>query len=86
MKSLEDHIKDFIIPIGKYKDLPLIECDDLNWLDWYAKSDFSNRWQKKLVNYYIGDIAADLYTEEDNQAQIDYDVLKSGAWVDDDNF
>lgn len=82
MKSLEDHVKGFIIPIGKYKDLPLIECTDLDWLDWYVKSDFSSRWQKKLVNWFIDDRADSII---EDQAE-DYDELKFGAWVDDDIF
>jgi hypothetical protein len=84
MKSLEDHVKAFIIPIGKYKDLPLIECTDLDWLDWYVKSDFSSKWQKKLVNKYIDDEVDK--EEEDDQVLPTYDELKDGAWVDDENF
>jgi hypothetical protein len=89
MKSLEDHVKEFTIPIGKYKELPLVECTDLDWLDWYVKSDFSSRWQKKLINWYIDDIAKDIKIEidldrqvENDQTQTEYNELKNGAWVD----
>ncbi len=89
MKSLEDHVKGFIIPIGKYKDLPLTECTDFDWLDWYVKSDFSSKWQKKLVNKFIDDRADNIMSvdeEEENEAQATYEELKNGAWIDDDNF
>jgi hypothetical protein len=96
MKSLEDHVKAFIIPIGKYKDLPLTECTDLDWCDWYVKSDFSSRWQKKLVNKFIDgradsiEINKEIKDEEAEEAasgaQATYEELKNGAWLDDDNF
>jgi hypothetical protein len=88
MKSLEDHVKAFIIPIGKYKDLPLTEITDLDWCDWYVKSDFSSKWQKKLVNKYIDDradsieINKEIKQDEANEAQATYKELKNGAWVD----
>jgi hypothetical protein len=92
MKSLEDHVKAFVIPIGKYKDLPLTEVTDLDWCDWYVKSDFSSKWQKKLVNKYIDDKAQsieinnEIKEDEAKEAHEIYKELKNGAWLDDDNF
>ena len=77
-----------VIHIGKYKDLPLVECTDFDWLDWYAKSEFTSKWQKKLVDKYIKDMADRIMSvdEEENEAQATYEELKNGAWIDDDNF
>ena len=93
MKKLEDHVKAFIIPIGKYKDLPLTEVSDLDWLDWYVNSDFSSKWQRKLVNWFIDDITKDLKVDIDVEKVVEggkdeelYQELKNGAWVTDDNF
>ena len=88
MKSLEDHVKGMVIHIGKYKDLPLVECTDLEWLDWFVKSDYTSKWQKKLVNKFIDDRADSIVVNEEikedeaNESQATYDELKNGAWVD----
>lgn len=89
MKSLEDHVKKLVIHIGKYKDMPLTEVTDLDWLDWYVKSDYSSKWQKKLVNWYIDDIAKSIQDkmdqskleQEKESAKLD-EELKNGIWVD----
>ncbi len=93
MKKLEEHVKEFIIPIGKYKDCKLKDIGDLDWLDWYVKSDFSSKWQKKLVNWYIDDVSKHLQTEINLEKVVEsekdeelYQELKDGAWVNDDNF
>lgn len=85
MKSLEDHVKKMVIHIGKYKDLPLVECIDFDWLDWYVKSEYTSKWKKKLVNKYIDDRANKIMVE-DNKVQLDYkeyEELKEGVWIDD---
>ena len=89
MKSLEDHVKKLVIHIGKYKDMPLTEITDLDWLDWYVKSDYSSAWQKKLVNWYIDDIAKSIIDktnvakiEEEYKSQLLEEELKGGKWVD----
>jgi hypothetical protein len=89
MKSLKDHVEKLVIHIGKYKDMPLTEVTDLDWLDWYVKSDYSSKWQKKLVNWYIDDIAKDIIVkteankeeERKESAKLD-EELKDGKWVD----
>jgi hypothetical protein len=89
MKSLKDHVEKLVIHIGKYKDMPLTEVTDLDWLDWYVKSDYSSKWQKKLVNWYIDDIADSIRDKtetekaenEKESAKLD-EELKAGKWVD----
>lgn len=88
-KSLEDHVKKLVIHIGKYKDMPLIEVTDLDWLDWYVKSEYSSAWQKKLVNWYIDDIAKSIRDSIEESKEADRIVaakleeeLKGGKWVD----
>lgn len=93
MKSIEDHVKSYVLSIGKYKDMKLTEVTDLDWLDWFVKSDFSSKWQKKLVNWYIDDIAKEIQdkmekeeTEQNDKDDRIQEELKNGMWVDDDNF
>jgi uncharacterized protein (DUF3820 family) len=89
MKSLEDHVKNFVFQIGKYKDVKLVDITDLEYLDWFVNSDFASKWQKKLVNWYIDDIAKDIQdkmkkekVEEEFKDDCLQDELKNGMWVD----
>ncbi len=81
MKKLEDHVKSFVFNIGKYKGEKLADVTDLEYLDWFVKSEYSSKWQKKLVNWYIDDIAKSIVNnmKEDDKLQ---EELKGGLWVD----
>ena len=87
MKKFEDHIKSFVFNVGKYKDEKLVDVTDLNWLDWFVKSEYSSKWQKKLVNWYINDAAKSIIDSIEKQKELAEDnkiqeELKNGKWVD----
>ncbi len=84
MKKLEDHVKSFVFNVGKYKDVKLVDVTDLEYLDWFVNSEYSSKWQKKLVNWYIDDIAktiVDSMKEKDEDGKLQ-EELKGGLWVD----
>ena len=77
MKSIDDHVDDFRMPWGKYKDLPLEETP-LDYLDWVVDSEYLNKWQEKLIKTFLkrGDNQIDLdrIIEQKEQDQLEMEA------------
>ena len=59
LKSLDEHVEDFVMPFGKWKDVPLDEIP-IDYLDWVSKSEIASDWHKKLINHYIAKRAIEI--------------------------
>ncbi len=89
MKSIEDHVKKFVFNVGKFKDEKLTNVTDLEYLDWFVNSEYASPWQKKLVNWYVDDIAKSIMDKTNAEKEIEdkenakiQEELKNGMWVD----
>jgi len=52
MKSLDEHVEEFRMPFGKWKDC-LLEDVDNSYLEWYLEQPNISRWHRKLIERHM---------------------------------
>jgi uncharacterized protein (DUF3820 family) len=89
-KSLDEHVEEFVLPFGKWKDMYLKEVP-IEYLDWVLREyQYLSDWHRKLIDHYIVSraieinekIAEEAQQKAERDAEIERDMLETSAWVD----